>query len=283
MADRVVGVLGGGLVDPTAPLVRADDLGVLRGDGCFESMLVIDGDIVALPAHLARLARSAASLELPAPDQSAWRELARRVTTAWGRDGEAVLRLILTRGPEGGPTEGGPTGFAIVGPLPPDTLRQREHGVHVLALSRGLPSGLAGSAPWLLAGVKTLSYAVNMAALRHARSCGADDVIMTSAEGRVLEGPTSTVLWAVGDTLHTIPSAEPILAGTTIDELFGAAPGLGLRTALTTATVPDLLAADGAWLISSIRRVAAVRSLDGRPLPDCPLDETIRGVLLRGT
>ncbi|MGH3933309.1 MAG: hypothetical protein ACRDTF_25410, partial [Pseudonocardiaceae bacterium] len=54
---RVVALLGEGLVDPDAPLLCADDLGVLRGDGVFETILVVDGMAVELEAHLIRLAR----------------------------------------------------------------------------------------------------------------------------------------------------------------------------------------------------------------------------------
>ena len=59
-----------------------------------------------------------------------------------------------------------------------------------------LPAEGAADMPWLLAGAKTLSYAVNMAALRHAERQGAGDVIFISSEGNVLEGPRSTVVIA---------------------------------------------------------------------------------------
>ena len=55
-----------------------------------------------------------------------------------------------------------------------------------------------GSRPWVLIGAKTLSYAANMAALRYAKSHGFDDVIFTSAEGKLLE-----------DHLHHCPGAGP--------------------------------------------------------------------------
>jgi 4-amino-4-deoxychorismate lyase len=267
VGERVVAVLGTGLVDAAAPLLRADDQGLLRGDGCFESVLVRAGVPIGLEPHLARFAGSAARLDLPAPDLAGWRDLAVQAVAAWRAGGEAVLRLVLTRGPESG---GAPTGFAMVTALPDRALRQRTTGVHVLSLARGVPSDAPAAAPWLLAGAKTLSYAVNMAAVRYAEAKGADDVIFTSTEGRVLEGPTSTVVWSSGGTLYTVPTTEPILDGVTVRELFAALAGTGMPTAVAAASVPDLHAAAGLWLVSSIRRIAAVRSLDGRPCPDSP-------------
>jgi 4-amino-4-deoxychorismate lyase len=269
-------MLGAGLADPAVPLVRVDDLGLLRGDGCFESILVRDGTAVWLDAHLSRLAASAARLDLPAPDLAAWRALAGQVVAAWSRPGEAVLRLILTRGPEDG---GPPTGFAMVSALSAKALRQRATGVHVLSLARGTPSDLPAAAPWLLAGVKALSYAVNMAAVRYAESKGADDVVFTSTDGHVLEGPTATVVWSAGGALHAVPATEPILDGVTVRELFGAVAADGIRTAVAPATLADLHAADGLWMISSVRRIAVVLSLDGRPCPDSPLTPTLRRAL----
>lgn len=67
-ADHAVTIvtLGGGLVDDS-PLLHADDLAVLRGDGIFETLLVRDGAACLLDAHLQRLARSAELMDLPAP------------------------------------------------------------------------------------------------------------------------------------------------------------------------------------------------------------------------
>src|SRR3569833_1260357 len=73
----------------------------------------------------------------------------------------------------------------MVGPAEP--LRQRDEGVSAVSLSLGIPADFRATAPWLLGGAKTLSYAVNMAAQRHAHAAGADDVVFTSLEGRLLE------------------------------------------------------------------------------------------------
>ena len=263
MSQRVLGFLGVGLVDPDVPHLRAEDLGVLRGDGCFESVrLRATGELEDLDPHLDRLARSAAALELPPTDPAAWRELVGAMVAAWDSPGEGVLRLVVTRGlAEGAP----PTAYALLVPIGERQLRERRDGVSVLALSRGLTADATVEAPWLLGGVKAISYAVNMAALRYAHAAGADDVIFTSADGQLLEAPTATVVWLSGGVLRTPPPAPlGILDGVTVRRLFAADHGLG--TEIQRATVEDLRAADGVWLVSSIRLAAAVTSLDGKPV-----------------
>lgn len=265
MTDRLSGIPAAGLVDPTAPLLRGDDLGVLRGDGCFESIRVRpDGGVDGLEPHLARLARSAAALDLPEPDLTAWRDLVARLVEARTAAGEAVVRLVLTRGVEG---SGVPTAFGTLGPVPAEVLRQREEGVRAVTLSRGLTADAAVEAPWLLAGVKTVSYAVNMAALRYAKSVGAEDVVFVSTDRQLLEAPTATVVWLVGDVLHTPPPAPlGILDGVTVGTLFANAAAHGFGTEVRRGTPDDLHAADGVWLVSSVRVAAAVTALDGKPL-----------------
>jgi 4-amino-4-deoxychorismate lyase len=59
----------------------------------------------------------------------------------------------------------------------------RRDGLAAITLNRGLPATGIDDMPWLLAGAKTLSYAVNMAVLRHPEHQGAGDVISVSSDG----------------------------------------------------------------------------------------------------
>jgi 4-amino-4-deoxychorismate lyase len=247
--------------DATVPVLRADDLGVLRGDGVFETVLVVDRRPRKLSAHLRRLARSAWMLDLPLPDSAAWRRCVDAVCAA-SPAGELVLKLVLTRGVEGSRPDD-VTGFALTMPVPGDVLRQRREGVAVVTLDRGYPAGLGERAPWLLIGAKTLSYAVNMAAVRHAQRLGADDVVFVSSDGWVLEGPTASVVVADGRVLRTPPVAAGLLPGTTQVELFAAAEAAGWSVKSEPLQVDDLLGADAVWLVSSVRLMAAVRRIDG--------------------
>ena len=217
MAERVLVTLDGVVRDPDVPLVHADDLATVRGDGVFETVLIRGGVACTVELHLARLARSAETLDLPCPDPGSWRSAIAVAVAEWGGDRDGIMRLVYSRGRESG---GGPTAFLTVGPVPERVRTARRDGISVCTLARGFSVDLAGAAPWQLLGAKTLSYATNMAALRHAHSIGADDVIFISSEGFVLEGPRSTVLLARGRTLITPPADQGILPGTTQQALF---------------------------------------------------------------
>jgi 4-amino-4-deoxychorismate lyase len=271
--ETVLAVLGRGVVPADQPVVRADDAGLTRGDGCFEGCRLVEGVITKLDAHLARMARSARALDLEF-DEAAWRALIGQAVAAWQSSGEAAVKLLLTRGPAGGPV----TGYTAISPMTPESLRLRADGLRVVTLPRGLTADAFAGAPWLLGGVKTLSYAVNMAAQREAERRGADDAVFLAADGTVLEAPTASVVWSSGRTLHTTPTGDTgILEGTTQRLLFERAGDAGWRTADALATVDDLHAADAVWLVSSVRGPIDVVELDGKPRTRAPeIDAEVR-------
>ena len=275
MTNRAVAVLGLGVVDPGTTVLAADDLGLTRGDGCFEATRVVTDSegahrIDHLDEHLTRFQLSSSALSLPDVDASAWRALIGQLLAGWAYPGEAMLRLMITRGRESDPAAG-ITGVATLTSMAPSSLRQRREGVSVLTLPRGVASDSYSSAPWLLGGVKTLSYAVNIAAARWASTAGVDDVIFTSTDGFVLEAPTSAVIWAQDGWLFTTPTGGTgILDSITQKAVYVAAAQAGVRCEYRLAEVKDLLTADGVWLMSSGRGPAAVRVLDGIELTPRP-------------
>jgi 4-amino-4-deoxychorismate lyase len=261
---QVVALLDGTLIDPGEPLLRPDDLGVLRGEGVFETTLVVDGQPRDLDEHLVRLAVSAQMTRMVVPPPDEWRRGVQAAVAGWAGGREMVLRLVASRGPE---PAAEPVCYLLGAPLPVSSARQRRSGVRVLLLDRGFTADAAPAAPWLRAGAKTLSYGVNMAALRYAREHGADDVIFLGSDGAVLEAPTSTVVVARGRVLIT-PPVDGILAGITVRRLFRVAAAAGWRTRTEQLAAADLHVADGVWLASSARLLAPVAAVDGRPRSD---------------
>jgi 4-amino-4-deoxychorismate lyase len=288
----VIVTLDGEIHPPGTPLLHADDLAAVRGDGVFETLLVRAGGACLVESHLQRLTQSAKWTDLPEPDLPSWRRAIDVAARQWaaGTADEGAMRLIYSRGRESGPPQAGgvpasqggapttPTAYVMVNPVPERVTAVRRDGVAAVTLDRGLPATGSDAMPWLLAGAKTLSYAVNMAALRHAARQGAGDVIFVSSEGYILEGPRSTVVIATdaaavdgNPCLLTPPPWYPILRGTTQQALFEVARAKGYDCDYRALRVADLHAAQGIWLISSMTLAARVHTLDGRRLPRSPM------------
>lgn len=263
-------------IDPAAPALSVGELSTQRGDGIFESIGMVDGHPQEVEAHLDRLAHSAVLCDLPVPHREQWRQ-AVAAAAAEAPAGESVMKLILSRGVEHGPA---PTAWITVAEAA-DFSVPRTRGIRVVTLDRGFDSQAPERAPWLLLGAKTLSYAVNMAAIREARRRGADDAVFVSSDGYLLEGPTSSLILRIDGRFLTPAPGAGILHGTTQMSLFDELSRQGHATGYETLPVSALGEADAAWLVSSVRLAAPVTAIDGAPMAvDADLTAAMNAYLL---
>jgi len=225
-----------GSIGPTAEAtVSLKDDGLYRGDGAFEVIRLYGGKPFALVDHLDRLARSATVIELEF-DRGA---LEAEIEALLGQAGpvEGQMRLIVTRGGRR---------IAATEPIP-------AHG-ETLSLAT-----VTYSPSVILNGVKSLSYAANMQATRIAKGQGADEAVLITPEGTVLEPPTSSVFWVSAEgELRTPALTDGVLESITRDRLVKA-----LDVSEDSWHVDDLLAATEAFLASTTREIQAVSSVDG--------------------
>ncbi len=194
------------LSDPEAPAIAVTDHGLTVGDGVFEAIKVVDGQAFALTRHLERLARSAASLGLPAPD------LARLA----GAVGEVLAAEQLPLGRVRMTYTGGPAPLGSNrGDAEPTTV------VVAAAMEEAPASTAALLVPWprnergALAGVKSTSYAENVVALAEAARHGATEAVFANLAGHLCEGTGSNVGYVVGGEVRTPTLAAGCLAGIT--------------------------------------------------------------------
>ncbi len=264
------------VVDINDPHISVLDLGVTRGDGIFEVLGVIDGRPHGIEPHLRRLSKSAAMLDLPALDLEAIEGAIHQAIELSEPVPERLVKIVVTRGIEG---DGVATCWVIA--LPSGGFEsERTEGMSVAVLDRGYPHDIAARAPWLLAGAKTLSYAINKAVLREAARRGADDVLFVSSDGYVLEGPSSTLIAKFGNRIWTPSTALGILPGTTQDSVFKYLDSRGFATAQGIFGRDLLLKADALWLTSSVRLLAPIRKLDDDVIPvDRELTDDINAFL----
>jgi branched-subunit amino acid aminotransferase/4-amino-4-deoxychorismate lyase len=216
-----------GTVLPVAEArIPVTDEGLLRGDGVFEVVRLYGGAPYALGEHLERMTGSAANLRLPF-DAAQVESDARALLDA-AQPGDALLRLLVTRGGHR---------LALLEPPPdyPPTL--------TLGCVEYVPTRV-------LDGIKSLSYGSNMLATRLARERGFDEALLVTPHGRLLEGPTSSILVAVGGRLVTPPLTEHVLDSITRRRLLEVAD-----VAEEPLTLDDLRTATGAALVSTTREV----------------------------
>jgi len=267
-------------VESTAPALRVGELSAQRGDGIFETLAVVDGHPQEVEPHISRLCNSARICDLPVPNPAQWRAAIAYAVARIPQSGEIALKFVLSRGVEDGPS---PTAW-LNATAAADFSAVRSGGVRVVTLNRGYPRGVAERAPWLLMGAKTLSYAVNMAAIREAHRRDADDTIFVTTDGYVLEGPTSSVVLRSNGNYVTPAPSGAILHGTTQQSMFDFLSGQGETVRYRDVTLEELRHADAAWLVSSVRLAVSVVALDGTPFPaDQTLTDALNAYLLART
>ena len=250
--------VNGRLVEPDQPHLRADDHGVIVGDGVFETLLVVRRDeamaAFAVRRHLERLRRSARALrfECPHSDDELRAAIAQCLDAA---PSAGIVRITATSG--GGPLGSGrsgalPSTIVIAGNQPPDY--PPGTAVAVVPFTRNERGAMAG--------IKTTSYAENVLALDMARRRGASEAIFADTQGRVSEGTGSNIFWSDGERLHTPPLDTGCLAGVTRDLIMER-----LDVAETHLPVEDLPRVPEAFLASSTRAVQSIARIDDTELP----------------
>ncbi len=199
----------GGLVDAGDAHVSVLDHGFTVADGVFETLKVAGGEVFALRRHLDRLARSAAALGLPAPDEQQIRHAVDETVTAnaplIGELGR--LRITYTAGVAALGSDRGEAGPTLV--------------VATSAMTPWPESAAVVTVPWPrnerspLAGVKSTSYAENVLALARAHDHGAGEALMADTQGRLCEGTGSNVFLVLDGRLITPSLATGCLPGIT--------------------------------------------------------------------
>jgi branched-chain amino acid aminotransferase len=239
--------LDGAIAPVEQTQIPVTDEGLLRGDGGFEVTRIYGGRPFALDDHFARLERTCAGIRLEIDHAALRREVDALVERAGEVD--ALLRLVVTRGGRR---------LAMIEPLParPDSIR--------MATVTYAPTRV-------LNGLKTLSYGANMLAGRLAKELGADEALLVTPHGRILEAPTATFFWVRDGRLLTPPLEDGILASITRDRLLAEC-----EVEEAPATLDDVRAAQEAFIASSVREVMPVTAVDDIELREAP------GLVTRG-
>ncbi len=92
---------------------------------------------------------------------------------------------------------------------------------------------------------------------RNAKMHGADEAVITDANGFVLEGALSSLVWWRGDRLYSSSADLPWLPSITRDEIFAIAHQMGFETGTERIKPADLVGLE-IWALSSLQGIRVV-------------------------
>ena len=223
--------------DPALMNVPVDDHLTHRGDGVFESLKCIDGQLYNADAHLARLELSCAGIGLKPPYPST--ELLQIIcdTIRAGGQKTCLVRVLVSRG----------TGNMGIDPALCDgpvlyviayRLTQRIENGH-LKPARACLSSIPIK-PRKLATIKACNYLTNVLMKLEAKERDVDFVISLDENGNLAEGATENIGILTANNELLLPTAEHVLAGTTARRALELAQPLVADGILAAAETRDI-------------------------------------------
>lgn len=237
------------------------DRGARDGEGLIETVRVVAGRPFLWERHMERLVVSAAELGFPVPPSPAELRAGLGAVLEANGLGNAAARITVTRGVPGArPTRTIPW----IDAEPLEARRWRDaSGPGIRAILSRVPF-----APGVLGRHKTTSRLAYHLAREEARALGADEALLATSAGELLEGAVSNVFVAHGDEIATPPLASGILPGIARAWVIAHAPEAGLRVVERSIACRELAGADEAFVTNAVQGVASLASIDGRPLPE---------------
>jgi len=259
-----------GVITPASEArVSVLDNGFTFGDAVYETLRTYGGRPFAVDRHLRRLRASASRIgvEIPIPDG----ELSARLDALLARadNPESYIRWIVSRGvgdiSYNFDRVKGPTVAMVVKPYEALADRLYDEGIPVTLVSirRNHPDALDPA-------IKSCNLLNNLLATLEAQSKGGFEAILLNQAGELAEGAGSNLFVVKDGAALTPPLSAGILAGITRDVLLELAPAAGITIREVALRASDLFDADEAFVTSSLKELAPIRTVNDRPIRTCP-------------
>lgn len=241
----------GKFVQDSEAVLPINDLGLLRGYGCFDFMRTYHGRVIFIKDHVRRLLSSAAQLGLDLPWSES--EIAQLVQETLKRNPpvESNIRILVTGGPSPDfiTPQGKPRIAIMVAPLSHYPPGWYSEGAKVITVpySRSVP------------GAKSTDYLRAIMVLAEARRKEAIEAVYRDPEGWVREGTTSNIFAFNGDRLIT--PDQNVLRGITRQKVIGLAQER-YPVDLRELQYGELITAHEVFITSSNRLIVPIVQID---------------------
>ncbi len=256
-----VAYLNGSFVPIESAQISPLDRGFLFGDAVYEVIPVYGSKPMLLDAHLRRIGKSLAALQIANPHtDDEWENIVTGLIDKNG-GGDIAVYLQTSRGADSGrdhvfPAAIKPTVFGMV------TVIQDPGQLPTAIKAITMPDNR-----WGRCDIKSTSMIANVLIRQQAKTAGASDAILLR-DGFVTEGGTSSVMIVEQGVLIRRPNGPDILPGTTSELVLQLAGEVGIPCREEAISEQRLRRADEVWLTSATKNIAPVTMIDGQPVGD---------------
>lgn len=247
--------------DRPVTVLSPADRGLAYGDGLFETLLAVDGDMPWWDAHWRRLSGGAARLGIAPPHEGLLRSAAEDLLG----QGRQVLKLILSRGESGRgylPGDGPPTSILSVHPAPT---------AETAPLSLHWCETRAARQP-ALAGLKHLNRLENVLARAECARAGYAEGLMRDERGNVRCATAANVFALIDGVWYTPDTALGGVAGVARAQLLALEPAIRVAELIR----PVLENADAVFLSNAVRGMMAVDRIGETAFARSAVFDTLR-------
>lgn len=220
--------------------------GLAYGDGLFETMHMVKGDIPLWDLHWDRLCSSAKRLQLNPPDEGTLKT----TMNSWYA-GSGVVKLLLFRQNKG-------RGYAA-------DHKDCDWVIHRMPWqAETLPPAVVTSAQMNLsiqpatAGMKHLSRLEQVMLANELRTAGVDELVVLDPQGHVIEAVSHNLVWLINDQWYTADLAQAGVHGVGLTWLKSQ-----VSVKVVSAKSEDLEQADVLCLINSLNGLRLVKEWKG--------------------
>jgi D-alanine transaminase len=257
--------LNGRYVPKGEAMISVEDRGFIFGDGVYEVVRVIEGDLFGWDAHVARLANGLAGLRISArgAEAATLRAVCERLVADNGlTKGEATVYLQVSRGAcpriHCFPSADVPTTvYAAASAFKPN-FAMREQGAKGITYP---------DQRWARCDLKTVNLLGAVLGRQAAAEAGAYEAIF-HRDGMVTEGAATNVFLVVGGVLRTYPLSNYILPGITRAVLLELAHELRIPVDERPVPLVELFDVDELFVCGTTTDVQPIVTLDGRAIAD---------------
>ena len=237
-------------------ILDIQERGLHYGDGLFETLLMLDGEMPLWSQHYDRLLRGCQKLDLQLPDEK-W--LLQKIDSETGPQDSAVIKIIVTRGTGGrglALTENQVSIFVLSYPYTAVGTSLQELDVAICQTRLPINQNLAG-----IKHLNRLDYV--LAAIELKRIGNMNEAILCDTEGYIVEGIISNLFFCLGGQIYT-PSLEFAgVEGIMRQQIISYFEDQGVIVQIGRYFPEMLLKADECFLCNSVQGVRPIRSING--------------------